>query len=253
MGVFFFSTYFPIFPGLTMYAAEPTGKKVEENPLNTAENNTVEAPETTTDKEKGETAEEEKAEEKNQHENESSSISKEKKSAPTAEQKEESVIKEEDKPQETEEKEPAKEEITNNTEQNQEKAENQQESVDYTKLPPLLITELAPDSKGTDNFEFIEVYNNTNQPIDLNSYYFYYQYIGGNTADKIMSIPAATLAPQETIVLWFNVKELSVEDFNKHFSTSLTEQQVISIKGDFSGFANGGNRGVLIKTLQGRK
>ena len=253
MGVFFFSTYFPIFPGLTMYAAEPTGKKVEENPPNTAENNTVEAPETTTDKEKGEIAEEEKEEEKNQHENQSSSISKEKKSTPTAEQKEESVIKEEDKPQETEEKEPAKEEITNETNQNQEKAEKKQESFDYKKLPPLLITELAPDSKGTDNFEFIEVYNNTNQPIDLNSYYFYYQYIGGNTADKIMSMPEAILAPQETIVLWFNVKGLSVEDFNKHFSTSLTEQQVISIKGDFSGFANGGNRGVLIKKLAGQE
>ncbi|UTI42763.1 lamin tail domain-containing protein [Niallia sp. RD1] len=244
IGVFFFSTYFPAFPGLTIYAAERTGEKVDESTLTTETDSTLEASETeatTVEQEQEVTNEEEKA----HLEEEESSSSKQ----------EEPVTKEENKQQENDVKEEKTEEKAEEplTEIEQEQEENQQETIDYAKLPPLLITELAPDSQGTDNFEFIELYNNTNQPIDLNSYYFYYHYIGGSTPDKIMSIPATTIAPQQSIVLWFNVKDLKIEDFNKHFSTSLTEHQVISFKGDFPGFANGGNRGVVIKNLDGQE
>ncbi|WP_400243725.1 lamin tail domain-containing protein [Niallia sp. JL1B1071] len=245
MGVFFFTTYFPALPGLTTYAAEPTGGKAEEN-TQTEEDSSLEATDTTVEQEKEVTNEA-----GNTSFEEQPSTASEQEELPTvSEQKEEPVIKEENQPLENEKTEPAQEAPVENEQQ---QMEDQQEGVDYTKLPPLLITELAPDSKGTNNFEFIELYNNTNQPIDLNSYYFYYHYIGGSTPDKIMSIPAAKIAPQESIILWFNTKDLLLEDFNNHFSTSLTEQQVISFKGDFPGFANGGNRGIIVKNLEGQE
>ncbi|WP_312099416.1 lamin tail domain-containing protein [Niallia sp.] len=263
MGVFFFSTYFPALPGLTTYAAEPTGEKEEEKEQ-TEEEVTLEVPETTAEQEKAVTNEEEKQEGHTSLEGQPSEPSEqeelptisEQKDEPVtpSEQEEEPATKEENQSQaneKTDEKTETPQEEPIETKEQQE--ENQQETVDYTKLPPLLITELAPDSKGTDNFEFIELYNNTNQSIDLNSYYFYYHYIGSSTPDKIMSIPAATIAPQESIILWFNANNLLLEDFNNHFSTSLTEQQVISFKGDFPGFANGGNRGIIIKNLDGQE
>ncbi|HEO8418114.1 TPA: lamin tail domain-containing protein [Yersinia enterocolitica] len=260
MVVFFFSTYFPALPGLTTYAAEPTeptGEKAEEK-TQTEEDSSQEVSDTIVEEEK-KVADEAKKEEGNTSLEEQSSPDSEQEELPkVSEQKEEPVTNEENQPRESEKTDVVKDEKTEPTEEapnenEQQQVDNQQETVDYTKLPPLLITELSPDSKGTDNFEFIELYNNTNQPMDLNSYYFYYHYIGGSTADKIMSIPAATIAPQESIILWFNTKDLLLEDFNNHFSTSLTEQQVISFKGDFPGFANGGNRGIIVKNIEGQE
>ena len=43
----------------------------------------------------------------------------------------------------------------------------------FNGYPPLLITEISPDSAGSDYYEFFEVYNNTNQPLSLNNYTFY--------------------------------------------------------------------------------
>lgn len=46
-------------------------------------------------------------------------------------------------------------------------------------LPPLLLTEVVPDSTnvdGSDGYEFIEVYNNSNQSIDLKGYKIHYRY-----------------------------------------------------------------------------
>ena len=40
-------------------------------------------------------------------------------------------------------------------------------------MPPLLVTEVVPDSTnvgGADGYEFIEIYNNTNQPIIFSDY-----------------------------------------------------------------------------------
>lgn len=45
-------------------------------------------------------------------------------------------------------------------------------TVDQTKAPSLVITEILPDSAnvdGSDAYEFIELYNNSNQDINLSS------------------------------------------------------------------------------------
>src|SRR5690625_7376822 len=51
--------------------------------------------------------------------------------------------------------------------------------VDYDSLPPLLITELVPDSTNVgdaDGYEYIEVYNNSDQTINFKDYQIIYRY-----------------------------------------------------------------------------
>ena len=46
-------------------------------------------------------------------------------------------------------------------------------NLDYNKMPHLLVTEVVPDSTNVgdaDGYEFIEIYNNTNQPINFGDY-----------------------------------------------------------------------------------
>ena len=55
-----------------------------------------------------------------------------------------------------------------------------QTSTALNPVPELLITELVPDSTnvGTaDGYEFIEVYNNTDQAIDFSNYKIRYRYL----------------------------------------------------------------------------
>lgn len=124
------------------------------------------------------------------------------------------------------------------------------EEVNYQSLPQLLITEISPNSKGSDYYEFFEVYNNTNQTLDISRFSFYYQYTDVNTADKLISMPEGSIEPGQTKVFWFNTNSLALDSFNQHYGTSLTEQQVISFKEGFPGFANGGNRGILVRDIQ---
>ena len=51
--------------------------------------------------------------------------------------------------------------------------------VDKSSLPAVLITEIMPDSSnvdGSDGYEFIELYNNSDQRINLKDYKIYYNY-----------------------------------------------------------------------------
>ncbi|WP_428909512.1 lamin tail domain-containing protein [Niallia sp. Krafla_26] len=128
------------------------------------------------------------------------------------------------------------------------------EEIDYDSLPPLLITELSPNSKGggTDYFEYFELYNNSNQPQLLTNYSFIYQYT--DTGRELpFQIPAVTIEPQETLVFWFNNGGKSLADFNEHFGSQLTNEQVVEFTDVFPGFANGGNRALVLKDNQGEE
>ncbi|WP_179151858.1 lamin tail domain-containing protein [Oceanobacillus senegalensis] len=92
---------------------------------------------------------------------------------------------------------------------------NMQEQTNFDSNPPLLITEISPNSEGggTDYYEFFELNNNTNQPLSLMNYSFVYRYT--NTGeDLVFQVPPVTLEPQETVVLWFNNGNLTLQDFN---------------------------------------
>ncbi|MEH7381266.1 lamin tail domain-containing protein [Bacillus sp. JJ1533] len=119
-------------------------------------------------------------------------------------------------------------------------------------LPHLLITEISPNSKGagTDYYEYFELYNNTNQPQTLTNYTFTYRYTDTGK-DLLFQIPATTIEPQETLVFWFNNGNRTLADFNENFGTALPEEKVIQFTDVFPGFANGGNRAIVIKNHQG--
>ncbi|MDR7080551.1 LPXTG-motif cell wall-anchored protein [Neobacillus niacini] len=132
---------------------------------------------------------------------------------------------------------------------------NQAEIVDedYNSLPPLLITEISPDTSGADNYEYFELYNNTNQPMALTNYSFIYRYTDGTLSDKEFQIAPVTLEPQETKVFWFNKSGLTLADYNNHFGSQLTSDQVVEYKDVFPGFSNGGNRAVGLTDQQGNE
>jgi len=125
-------------------------------------------------------------------------------------------------------------------------------------VPPLLITELLPNSTNvpgtsTDAFEFIEVYNNTDQPINFQNYKIYYRYPDkGPSADvKWPSTETKFIIPaQKSVVFWIinsGNTAYTASDFNKEFKTSLVEgTDLFIIKSD--GMSNSGRRAVVIKS-----
>ncbi len=134
------------------------------------------------------------------------------------------------------------------------------------RAPLLQITEVAPDTAnvgGGDAFEFIEVYNASDAPVDFRDYTLSYLY-----TDNALSGPvtlSSTLWPAEpaavtieaggTLVLWVKnpagvAAGLTVADFNEAFGTDLTlgDDIVELLNG---GMANGGSRGIQVRTNTG--
>lgn len=122
---------------------------------------------------------------------------------------------------------------------------------DFNSYPPLLITEISPNSAGHDDYEYFEVYNNTTQTLALNHYSFIYQHLEGRHREKMLKVPGKkVILPQQLLIFWYNPSGKSKADFNKKFKTSIPEEQIIEIKG-FSGFYNKGYRGAAIKDKAG--
>lgn len=131
----------------------------------------------------------------------------------------------------------------------EEPAANGQE--DFNSYPPLLITEMAPNSAGRDDYEYFELYNNTTQTLSLNHYNFYYQDLEGSYREKALKVPGKkVILPQQLLIFWYNPSGKSKADFNAKFGTKIPEEQIIEIKG-FSGFSNRGYRGAAIKDKAG--
>ncbi len=130
---------------------------------------------------------------------------------------------------------------------------------DPQSAPELLVTELVPDStnlNSSDGYEFVEVYNNTDKPMNLKDYRINYRYTdSGPSADVIwptakedVVIPAGG-----TVVFWvINTANTAATeaDFNANYGSSLTEG--VNLFRMFSdGMANGGKRGIVIATNSG--
>jgi len=120
--------------------------------------------------------------------------------------------------------------------------------------PPVLITEMVPDSdniSGSDAYEFIEVYNNSDQPMDLKDYKLSYQYPDGRQTDWDID-RSVMLEPEGTAVIWIKNEanqSLGLADFNSHYQTDLTENQLIEIHND--GMANGSARTIAFQADSG--
>ncbi|MFC3802353.1 S-layer homology domain-containing protein [Cohnella sp. GCM10012308] len=127
---------------------------------------------------------------------------------------------------------------------------------DLSQAPPILITEVLPDSvnvKSSDDGEFIELYNNSDKPFAFKDYKLYYRYPdSGRDADVIWpsSKDDIVIQPGKTLVLWVinsgNATQ-TVADFNAAFKTSLIENvDIIKLYSD--GMSNSAKRGLVVGT-----
>ncbi|MFD2328948.1 S-layer homology domain-containing protein [Cohnella sp. GCM10020058] len=129
-------------------------------------------------------------------------------------------------------------------------------TTDLSKVPPILITELLPDSvnvQSSDDGEFIELYNNSDKPFAFKDYKLYYRYPdSGTDADVIWpsSKEDIVIQPGKTLVLWVinsGNSTQTVADFNAAFKTSLVENvDIIKVYSD--GMANSAKRGIVVGT-----
>jgi len=125
--------------------------------------------------------------------------------------------------------------------------------------PSLLITEIAPDNSGYDDFEFIEVHNAGGTAVDLSAEGIELSYIYADSDDTASDVPltvapGTTVEAGETIVLWLSYATSTVdsfaktvEDFRAHFAATQPElgYDVVRVTGQ-AGMANGGDRGVRL-------
>ncbi len=126
---------------------------------------------------------------------------------------------------------------------------------------PLQITEIVPDTAnvgGSDGFEFIEVFNASDRPVDFSDYaltYLYPQDTTTNTNEAAWpAVPADVVIPAgRTLTFWIKNganDALTAADFNAHHRSDLTlGEDLVEISA--AGLANGSARGVAIRTNTG--
>ena len=123
------------------------------------------------------------------------------------------------------------------------------------RFPALLVTELTPDTTNEgskDGFEFIEIYNNTDQTINMKDYQIFYQYPNSSQLDWDLT-DDQEVAPKQSFIAWIHNadnQELTLEDFNENYGTSLSENEVTIIESD--GMANNSERTLAIATDLGQ-
>ncbi|MFI8707637.1 lamin tail domain-containing protein [Bacillus sp. NPDC077411] len=133
--------------------------------------------------------------------------------------------------------------------------------IDPQSVPPFLITEVTPDTTNVgkaDGYEFIEVYNNSEQDLNFKDYTIRYRYpsegpegdlIWGSTPDDVV-IPSG-----QSLVFWIingENNEKNVADFNKQFGVNLVENKNI-VRIYSNGMANGSARGIVVATKTGKE
>ncbi|GIP27140.1 hypothetical protein J23TS9_22700 [Paenibacillus sp. J23TS9] len=137
------------------------------------------------------------------------------------------------------------------------------ESFDSSKAPVLLITELVPNTTNvpttsSDAYEFIEVYNNSDQPVSFKNYKIYYRYPDKGTGADVEWPSTKTdfvIPSKQSVVFW--VKNTAntaykADDFNSFYKTNLVPDETLqTIQSD--GMANSGRRAVVIKTNTGKE
>ncbi len=113
-------------------------------------------------------------------------------------------------------------------------------AVRYLEISNIYFSEIVPltTKGGTDLYEFIELYNNSDTEINLSGYTLqYYPKAGAKAEDLEKNVwkLSGRIAPRSTLVLWFTSasSKLTVADFNKTYSTSLIEgKDIVRIVGN---------------------
>lgn len=129
-------------------------------------------------------------------------------------------------------------------------------------IPSILITELSPHPlgdyrKGSGNqYEFIEIYNNSSEMLNLKGHTLFYLYPNETKPKKWTIIEDTSIEPYSTAVIWFAKEAITAgytntKDFNTHYNTSLNDNDIIfydnSKSSDFN-LPNATNRGFAISS-----
>ncbi|MCM3492075.1 lamin tail domain-containing protein [Paenibacillus lactis] len=107
-------------------------------------------------------------------------------------------------------------------------------------VPRILITEILPNPAGDyrwgsgNQYEYVEIYNNSDQELDLKDYTLWYLY-PSQTAPKSWTIPDHTaIEPYNSAVIWFAKEAIAngkgyttTADFNLHFNSTLNDSDII--------------------------
>src|SRR5690625_2282213 len=132
------------------------------------------------------------------------------------------------------------------------------QEIDDSNVPPLLITEITPDSQnlnGANAYEFIEVYNTTDQEIDFGNFRILYRGPLA-TSDTVWfdELHGTMIEPGGNLVLWVDNgknEEATIEDFKNNYG--ITEDINIVKAPAGGGMANGSERDLGIGTSTGEK
>ncbi|WP_409344764.1 lamin tail domain-containing protein [Paenibacillus sp. MBLB4367] len=126
-----------------------------------------------------------------------------------------------------------------------------------TSAPDLLITELSPNNAGADDYEFIELYNRSDRDLSLSGYSVVYRVPGTPPTDRQLTLPAKSIRPNDSVVLWYNKSAKSAADFNAQYGVNLPDDRLIpftaSTPAGFSGMANTGSRSFIVKDAAGNE
>ncbi|OXM87280.1 lamin tail domain-containing protein [Paenibacillus rigui] len=135
---------------------------------------------------------------------------------------------------------------------------------DTAPVPALLITELVPDTDnhytGYDAFEYVELYNNSLEAIDLKGYTLKLESSDPAKSWQQSIEQTAVLRPKQTVVLWTRKAELAhldKEAFNRNFYASYmakyaAEDSIIFVDG-VSGLINSGKQTVVLQDAEGKE
>ncbi|WP_169796228.1 metallophosphoesterase [Sanguibacter suarezii] len=131
---------------------------------------------------------------------------------------------------------------------------------------PLVVTEIAPDNTGYDNFEFFEVANTSGTDIDLSAAGITLAYTFTNSDDRAkdvpLTVPAGTIVPAgQPVVFWVDYTtgnvdtSVKTEDDFRSFYAAETGQPagtypIVRVTGQ-AGLANSGERGLRLVAADG--
>lgn len=122
-------------------------------------------------------------------------------------------------------------------------------------ISPLMISELVADThqsdqttaSGTDAFEYIEIYNTSDQPVSMDDYRI--RYVNGSTLTD-WEIPQGTIIqPDEAIVVWVQNAESVKSDeetFRAYYGIEDPDVRIIKTLEQVNGFSNSGERSMQI-------
>ena len=105
--------------------------------------------------------------------------------------------------------------------------------------PKILITEMTPNPagdyrKGSGNqYEYMEIYNNSDEVLNLKGYTLFYLYPNNSPAPKKWTITEETaIDPYSTGIIWFAKEAVrdgytTFEDFNIHYNSAVEEKDIV--------------------------